>query len=488
MADNTSNADDVDGWWQGVIQFDARSVCVEVEIVAMTEGTGSGAGSHSDGDDGGAKDSPVSKIQLTEIGLVEQLVRQQRTEPDDIELVADVVTLIAALKDGALVGHISTAFTPKMPVTLVRQHPEVARLRVPRLDGNGRQVHRWTCAPPQELDDGWSTARPGSVGISEDGITSAVEGILAGKEGAIRSFLVARRGQLVVDEYFHRAARDWPHTIQSITKSVTSLILGRVLEEEKIPLDTPVCEFFADDPELSSRRWVQERYDITLRHALTMSANLEWDEELPYTDPRNSNTAMNASPSWLGYVLDRPLVGPPGEAAEYTSGLTLLIGGIIQRITGRYVDEIAADGLFANLGITDFSWSHHKDGTRHTGGGLGLRARDLAKLGQLVVDHGVWQGKQVVPASWIDDATRRQLPLKGALDAKEGYGYQWWILDFEHNGEPLPCSAGLGYGGQVLCVFPTLELVIVMNAIEWIPVPDYDWVRLAKGIVEAVEM
>jgi CubicO group peptidase (beta-lactamase class C family) len=124
----------------------------------------------------------------------------------------------------------------------------------------------------------------------------------------------------------------------------------------------------------------------------------------------------------------------------------------------------------------------------HTGGGLSVTARDLTRVGQLVLDQGKWQGQQVVPADWVSAATSRQLPLKEAPDNEQvGYGYQWWLPGgFEQRGQPISCIAGLGYGGQFLGVFPGLDLVITMNALEWVPGPDHDMMRLANSVLDAL--
>lgn len=453
---------DLLGHWEGAIQSGEREVALEVEIAADT-----------------------SRFHIREMGLVEQETRDQAFTHDGFRGTAAVLTLEATLADGGLAGTLDSTFFGSVSVTLQRHHPAITRLQTPRVGARGERITRWECPAPPAVDD-WSVAQPSAVGFDEAQLTETVERILRGEEGAIRALSIARHGALVVDEYFHGAARDVTHTVQSVTKSVTSLVLGGVLAEHTISLETPVHEFFSH---FADAKWVRERYPITLEHALTMSANIEWNEELPYTDPANSNTAMNASPSWFGYVLDRPQHGEPGLAARYTSGLTLLIGGVIQIVAGRYVDEVARDGLFAELGITDFGWSRHPDGTRHTGGGLGLRARDLAKLGQLVLDNGVWNGRELLPEAWIEASTTKRLPIEGAgASDLAGYGYQWWMLpDVVFRGEPVTCCTALGYGGQMLAIVRELDLIVVMNAIEWVPGPDHDMVRLLNRIIASLD-
>ncbi len=279
--------------------------------------------------------------------------------------------------------------------------------------------------------------------------------------------VIAKGGQLVLDEYFYGFTPDRPHSIQSITKSVTSLLVGIAHDQGAIEsLDQRVASFF---PEYAAKRWVDEDYPINLRHALTMSAAIDWNERVPYSNPENSNTAMNATGDWIGYVLDRPRAGEPGGSASYTSGLSILLGGVIRNATGQYVDELADETLFRQLDVAGYHWLGAPDGTRHTGGGLHITARNLAKMGQLVLNRGTWHGEQVVSAEWIDESTRCHLPLAGAEDdATVGYGYQWWHSNFTGPDEtPVPHIAGYGYGGQYLLILPTLDAVVVFNAGEY---------------------
>ncbi|MDX1383047.1 MAG: serine hydrolase, partial [Thermoanaerobaculia bacterium] len=307
------------------------------------------------------------------------------------------------------------------------------------------------------LDDGWPTATAAEAGLDEGPLVALMQAVLAGDYPQVHSILVARGGRLAVEEYFYGYGRERLHTLQSCTKSVTSLLFGIALEEGLLKdLDAPVHGFF---PGYAGRRWVDAAYDISLRHALTMSASLAWNESLPYTDPRNDNTAMNASADWIGYVLDRERAGAPGQKFAYTSGLSILLGGVLRQATGRYADEYAAETLFPALGIDSYRWFAAPDGTRHTGGGLSLRPRDFLKIGQLVLDGGAWNGRQVVPAAWIAESTSRQT---GEGDTP--YGYQWWLGSFDAGGEAVEAIQALGYGGQILSIFPSLDLVVAFTA------------------------
>lgn len=475
MEDDTTR---IAGRWQGFIPEAIGHLDMRIEI-------------HIDS----APEPPTGTIHVADAGLVHMPISAIEVDDDAVELTTRLGVLVGVVAgDGStmtlpvpsLTGASSQRFelaagTPAIELT--RDIEGFMRFDVPRLEAGAA----YSYAVPAERRDGWCIADAKARSVSMGRLEEVVQGIIDGNEGRIEALVVARDGELILDEYFFGAQVDRPHTVQSVTKSITTLILGSVLSEHGVDVHAPVYTFF---PHYSESSWVKQKYDRTIWHLLTMSAAVDWNEELPYTDPENSNTAMNASPSWVGYVLDRPLAGTPGLVSSYTSGFSILLGEILHRVAGKYVDEVGQEGLFESVGVSDFVWSRHADGTRHTGGGLWLTARDLAKFGQLVLDRGTWRGEQVVPASWVADSVKRQLPLSGAQDNDDiGYGYQWWLMPFERLGKPVPCVAGLGYGGQFLGVFPSLDLVVVLNAGEFVPAPDtsYDMNRLVGAILDSIE-
>jgi len=361
-----------------------------------------------------------------------------------------------------------------------QSHPGFASFRVARLDTAGAHTPAYACVPPAAYDDGWRVSTMTDEGIDARALDSLLGELAQGTYGRVEALVVARHGSLVVEEYFFGVHRNYLHPIQSVTKSITSLLLGRALPRNG-RLDRPVYEFF---PRHGDTRWCRERYDISLWHLLTMSAAIAWDEwSVPYTDPNNSNTAMNASDDWVRFVLDRPRAGVPGVASRYTSGLSILIGAVLAEVTGTPVDAFARDTLFAGLGIRNFRWVKSASGTTHTGGGLSLTARDLARVGQLVLDDGRWNGQTLLDAAWVRACTEHQLPLAEPDPRITGYGYQWWRM---HHGE-VACVAGRGYGGQFVGVYPERDLVLVLNASEYGATPDmrFDVDPIFDTLVEA---
>ena len=221
-----------------------------------------------------------------------------------------------------------------------------------------------------------------------------------------------------------------------------------------------VYEFF---PEYRGTKWIDQKYEIKLRDVLTMTAGLNWDERtLPYTDPRNDTVAMNRSNDWIQYVLDKDITEQPGNRFNYNGGLSILLGCVIKSTSSLYADEFAEKYLFGPLSISEYSWYKHPDGTIHTGGGLYLRSRDMAKIGYLMLNDGVWQGKQVVSKEWVHESTKAQVSAGGYR-----YGYQWWRGKTIENNRVVDAFWAWGHGGQFIFVLPELDSVVVFTAKHW---------------------
>lgn len=317
---------------------------------------------------------------------------------------------------------------------------------------------------PAPAADGWATDELSRHGIDAAPLEALVAAIRDGTWTNIHGFLLVRHGRLLLEEYFAgmglttmytRYDRDTLHELASVTKSVNATLIGIGLCEGWIDgLDEPVTAFFPEYPELASDGAKRE---IQLRHLLTMTSGLQWDESsYPYGDPRNSHSSLDSAPQPIRFVLQQPLVAPPGQRFVYNSGLSLTLGGVVARLTGEAVDTFAARRLFAPLGITAFEWRRYKDGTVQTGGGLSLRPRDMAKLGQLYLDRGTWAGQRVVCEEWVKSATAQQVE---GVD----YGYQWWRTRFDVGGRSFPSFYASGRGGQFVFVLPDLELVAVFT-------------------------
>lgn len=244
------------------------------------------------------------------------------------------------------------------------------------------------------------------------------------------------------------------HDIRSVTKSVTALLYGIALGDGLVPAPAePLLPHLPGYPDLAAD---PARARLTVEHALTMSLGLEWREDLPYDSPANAEIAMELAPDRYRYILERPVVEPPGTRWAYCGGATALLGRLIADGTGRSLPEYAQATLFGPLGIDRHEWLAGPDGVASAASGLRLAPRDLARLGELVLREGVWHGRPLVPADWL--RTMLQPRLETEWGAR--YGYHWY-LDSVAGHEVV---AAMGNGGQRLYVLPDLDLGVAVTA------------------------
>lgn len=314
-------------------------------------------------------------------------------------------------------------------------------------------------------------ATPESQGLDSDQLNEAVSRITLGEYGDINSLLIIRNNHLVLEKYFSPEyhGRNYRYSIRSVTKSFASALIGIAIAQGKISdIQTNLLEFFPqykDIQHLDSRK-----RKITLEHVLAMTTGFLWDElSLGYGDPRNDLNNMARSQDWIKYVLDLPMSHSPGVTLEYNSGASVLLSGIIQKVTGQSAEEYAIENLFEPLGIEKWSWPIASGGVTNTGWGLSLTRLDMARFGVLFLNHGRWLDKQIIPKSWIETSTREH--IKGRNDSiysMYAYGYQWWRFQ---NHDPTVKNLDIndvyfawGDGGQVILVVPHLNLVVVSTA------------------------
>lgn len=326
------------------------------------------------------------------------------------------------------------------------------------------------CTAPARLDDGWTVSRPEEQGLTPSLICSIGSQLDAWKEANVHAVVVVRHGALVYENYFSGEDQNWGkplgrvtykadmvHDLRSVTKSLTSLVVGAAVDRGWIrDLDAPVMSFF---PEYTDLR-TPEKERISLRHLLMMSTGLVWDEDTPYSDPANNETQMYKAPDPYRYVLERPVGRPPGEVFNYVTGAPTLLGAVLHKLTGEAFDALEREVLFEPLGITNVTWTRFDNGDPMSGGGLRLRPRDLAKIGQLVLARGQWKGQQIVPAAWIEQSTAPRLDAYSMYF----YGYQWWLGRSLLNGRQVDWIAGRGFGGQRLIIVPSEDIVMVVTA------------------------
>ena len=293
-------------------------------------------------------------------------------------------------------------------------------------------------------------------------LTARVE---QGDFGSIHSLIILHENKLVLEKYFRGWSREKLHPINSVTKSVTSALIGIAIAQGKIKgVDQKVLEFFPEYTSIDNLDSNKEA--LTLKHLLTMSAGLTWDEILvPYVTPEGKPNPANAvyqmaqSKDWIQYVLDLPPDSKPGTAWAYNSGLSHMLSGILKNATGLSAEAFAEKNLFKPLGITVWEWTADPNGLSNTGWGLSLRPVDMALFGYLYLKKGAFNDQQLIPAQWVLDSTS---PHMDAFVAD--YGYQWWVRSdiYLENEEPaLSLFSAQGFGGQFIFVVPAMDMVVV---------------------------
>ncbi len=344
--------------------------------------------------------------------------------------------------------------------------------------------------------EGWLESTPAEQGLDASYLIELVEEIKAGKYGFVDRLVVVRNGRLVISERFENdyrtisrgqrnaigcgvdacpdeAAAEDPynylhpnthpyyrgrdvHTLQSVTKSIAATLIGIAMTRRDIRnVDVPLLMFF-QDYRISG---VDQRlHEATLEDLLTMRSGIEWHEQDRPLDETNTTLQLESSDDWIQFTLDQPMDSAPGEKWVYSSGGSQLMSGVIKAATGYFIDAYAERYLFGPLGIDDYHWKKTPKGFPDTEGGLYLEAEQLAKIGYLMLQGGLWNGQRILDAEYVKEATAIQVDEVNGRGW--GYGYQWWRLD---KGD-VDVWAGLGFGGQMLFVLPKQNLIGVANS------------------------
>ncbi|MCB1417841.1 MAG: serine hydrolase [Notoacmeibacter sp.] len=243
---------------------------------------------------------------------------------------------------------------------------------------------------------------------------------------------------------------DTLHDLRSVTKSVVGLLYGIALAEGKVPApDTPLYRAFPEYPDLAAD---PKRKAILVGHALSMQMGLQWNEDLPYTDPGNSEIAMERAPDRYRFALEQPVLDAPGTRWTYSGGAVALLARLIEKGVGMDVDAYAQEVLFKPLGIANHEWVSGSDGVPSAASGLRLTLPDLTRIGRLVANNGRWEGRQVVPAGWLEQSFRP----RSTINEQTRYGYLWYLAAIPGR----TVAIAVGNGGQRLTVQPDAGLVV----------------------------
>jgi len=288
----------------------------------------------------------------------------------------------------------------------------------------------------------WKTATLEQAAIDPKPVQKAIAA--ADAMDGFYALVVIRKGKLVLEEYFDGANVDGLYHLRSITKNVTSALTGIAIDEGQLPgTQQTIGKYFPDLVEA-------EKKNIQIQHLLNMSSGLEWNEN------KEILFVMNNIEDPIGYALGKELRESPGKKMNYHSVMTHVLSRILEKETEKTIDQLAEENIIGPLGIQTYKWE--KDPLGHCWGGFGLqlRARDLAKIGQLYLQKGNWEGKQIVPEDWVEKSTTSQIQtgVEGG-----GYSNQWWYAEIDFYDAPI--FYGQGYGGQCLFIAPDKNLVIV---------------------------
>ena len=336
----------------------------------------------------------------------------------------------------------------------------------------------------------WPVATPQSQQMNADSLAVFDKDIASGKYGYIDAIVITRHGKIVYQKkYKHDYAKiygedgakknglnqldpggpynyynpwwhpyyrnDTLHSLQSVTKTITSVIIGVATGRKEFPdLSTPVLNFF-DTTQVKNIDDRKRR--MTIRHLLTMTAGFDWNEYLSYSDPKNDAMIMEASFDWVQYVIDRPMALEPGQSFRYSSGASQILSYIFRKATGHDIEAYAAQYLFTPLGINEWFWKRTPAGLCDTEGGLYLTETDLAKIGYLFLKDGHWNGRQLVTKEWVKASVTPAINVANGVN----YGYKWWLYDY--NDKPNYVWAGNGFGGQRPMIIPELNIVAVFT-------------------------
>jgi CubicO group peptidase (beta-lactamase class C family) len=343
-----------------------------------------------------------------------------------------------------------------LAVWLMFASPALASAAVPR-----------NCGAPAAMSDGWRVAAPRKEGLDAKLICTIGLTLEKMRDVDPNGVVVVRRGVLVYEHYFVGGieyAPDTLHAMNSITKSIVAILTGIAFDRGWLKsLDAPVFSFFPQDTDLRT----PEKDRITLRDLLTMTSGLAWPEHaVPYKNPGNIVRRMGANAHPYHFVLAQPFAATPGSVWHYNSGGVELLGAILQKVSRQPLDRFAKEALFEPLGIRDWQWARSPNGRFAASWGLWLRPRDLAKIGQLVLDHGVWHGRRIVSADWIKAMTERQISGWTIMERGKAYsyGYLWWLARSSIDNHNIERVDGLGFGGQRLYVVPSEDLVVAVTA------------------------
>jgi CubicO group peptidase (beta-lactamase class C family) len=325
-----------------------------------------------------------------------------------------------------------------------------------------------TSAQTPLKNDGWTNIGAADSGLAEAKLRAMSAAVRSEEFKKIGSILVARHGKLAYEDYVEGDANSLRDT-RSATKTITGVLVGIAIDEKKLSgVDAKVLALLPD----RARRLLNpdaRKAAITIEDFLTMSSPLECDD---WNDAsRGNEERMYLVEDWAQFILDLPIRGhmhvgeqveapPYGRYFSYCTGGVFTLSEVLEKSTGMRTDRYAQQKLFTPLGISNVEWVYSPMNIPQTGGGLRLSSRDLLKIGQLYLDEGRWQGRQIVSEEWV----RKSIQPHARIDEATEYGYLWWLKSFKSGEKSYPAFFMTGNGGNKVVVIPQLDLVAVITS------------------------
>lgn len=310
----------------------------------------------------------------------------------------------------------------------------------------------YTYNVPSDAQTEFSVSSLATEGVDEAAITAMTDLIIREHYKRVDGLLILRNNKLIYENYFHGYSSDVLHNIFSAGKSITSILVGIAIDKGFIEdINTPVIPLL---PEYKAYQYPDPRKaQITIQHLLNMTSGLDCDDWNKQTESH-----MQQSNDWVKFTLDLPVIDAPGTNASYCTGCPVTLGRIIENQSGLSIEAFANKYLFKPLGIDTYKWHIMPDGKASAGGLFFMRPRDMAKIGLLMLNHGMYNGTQIVSSEWIDKSAQTKGKPFGVFS---GYGYLWWKQGFEGGTEAYFAD---GNGGQQIFVIPSKNLVIIFTS------------------------
>ena len=308
------------------------------------------------------------------------------------------------------------------------------------------------CNNPAPADSSLPRSSPEAEGVSSEELLIFLDSAAAGRH-EFHSIMILRHGKVIAEGWWNPYSPELRHTLYSVSKSFTSTAVGFAVTEKLLSVDDKVVSFFPDQLPDSVSPFLA---DMTVRDLLTMTAG---------QDPDPSNVITSSGGNWVSAFLSLPVVNDPGSKFLYNSMATFMLSAIVQKVTGEKVEDYLQPRLFEPLGIEGIDWESSPEGINAGGWGLRVKTEDMAKFGLLYLQKGMWNGKQIIPAAWVEEATSFKIDqapdatpeIRAGNDWVQGYGYQFWRS--RHNSYRAD-----GAFGQYIMVIPEKDAVVAITS------------------------